>query len=320
MVKVGGHGFPEEIGSVEVLINLARRIGNELYRRQADVIAVAKGDRPETDRIWAHKKPDGSSVTSSDIWANDEIYQALRELTPDLNVAIITEEGDGQENIQGTKKEAAYVVDPLDNTGSYKRGELDWSVTIGFSIAGKPTGGVVYYPAQGRLFFTGDDGNSYFLQENTGQLTKLCSSPKSIDDLKSGEVPFVVMTDHDVSPSIPAEDVLYVEEKHGVHTDRYWDIALPSASVDVCEHGDLFYAWDIVAPAAITGRAGAVYLERDGSPLDFFAKRPGHHDFELPRSGFVAGNEQTFRNIGFIKPQEPPFVAPVAPPPAPFPA
>ncbi len=293
-MKLGSHGFPEVIASIEDLITIARDIGQELYTKQADIIAVGKGEKQRTGEVWVERKPDGSTVTSSDIWANGELATRLCALVPDRAVGFIAEESDKGDNRAAMKKSACFVIDPLDNTGSYKRGEPDWSVTIGFAVEGKPTGGVVYYPAQGRLFFTGDDGNSYLLQDQTGVLTKLIGpAPKTSADTVQ------IMTDSGIAPVAVRTKV---RERHGVHTERYWDIALLSANTDIAEHGDLFYAWDVVAPAAITARAGTIYLNRDGTPLDFLAKREGYNDFELPREGFIAGQEQTLRNFGILNP------------------
>ena len=297
MSFVKAHGFPKTINSVEDIIDIAREIGQTLLTMQPDVVAVhTKRNEPSKD-IWVKAKPDGSSVTSSDIWANSEIEQRLKALPFDQkSIGIITEEGDKSANKRAAKKSASWVIDPLDNTGSYKRGNDDWSVTIGFHENGQPTGGVVYYPAQGKLYYTGDDGFAYMMNEKQGTLIKL-TGPES----KTSNI--TVMTDHDVKPEI-GQNVI---EKHAGHTERYWDITLKDGA-DIAEHGDLFYSWDIVAPAAIAARAGVIYLKRDGSPLDFLIAEDGHNDFEMPRNGFIAGNHETLKNIGFIKPESKPIL------------
>lgn len=93
-----------------------------------------------------------------------------------------------------------------------------------------------------------------------------------------------------------------IEQKYEEHTDRYWTIAL--SENDIAEFGSHYYAWDILAPAAIVARCHVMYLDREGIPLRFFEKLDGHHDFEMPQKGFVAGNVQTLRNIGLCKHQE----------------
>ena len=297
---VGAHGFPSAV-SIKQVLDLAHVIGKELLKRQPDVVAVANGEKASTDEIWAEKKPDGSSLTSSDIWANGEIVSFLEKLPLDFErIGIVTEEGDKDANRQGAAKESAFVIDPLDNTGDYKRGKNNWSVTIGFAENKKPTGGVVYYPAQGNLYYTDDDGNSYCLNEKLGTTTLLTGrQPKQPSQNIAGKSTLCIVTDFNVAAET-ANFAQNVINQHAVHTDRYWDVTL-SDGADIAEHGDLFYSWDLIGPAAIAARAGVIYIDRSGTPLDFLISNPGHNDFEMPRNGFIAGNKETLKNFGILK-------------------
>lgn len=299
MPIIAPHGFPKDI-SITNIIDIARAIGHELLKKQSAVVAVAKGTQVASDDVWTKTKPDGSSLTSSDIWANSEIERRLKSLPLDFNnIGMITEEGDKSSNRKAAEKDAAFVIDPLDNTGDYKRGKDNWSVTIGFEEKGIPTGGVVYYPAQGKLYYTHEDGKSYCLDETLKTTTILTGAcPKQPEESGTGDLQLRVVTDFNVAAQVKGP--MPIVNEHAGHTDRYWLITLPNG-MDMAEHGDLFYAWDIVGPAAIAARANVVYVNRDGTPLSFLEKHTGHNDFEMPRSGFIAGNKETLSNLGILK-------------------
>lgn len=295
MSKIGSNGFPKSV-STETLIRIAREIGHELLKRQADVVAVASNQMPASQDVWATKKPDGSSLTSSDIWANNEILARLKELPINFDqIGVISEESEKDSNKEAAKKAAAFVIDPLDNTGDYKRGKDSWSVTLGFIENGIPTGGVVYYPAQGRLFYTHEDGKSYFLNEKT-QADPVQLSGAISKNPDNTNQPIHIVTDFEVAASLQTPKGIQVVNDHAAHTDRYWQIAMPDGT-DLAEHGDLFYAWDVVGPAAIAARANVVYADRHGQPLNYLERRAGYNDFELPREGFIAGNRQTMQSL-----------------------
>ena len=320
---VGPHGFPVSIKSVSEVIKIAEEIGEFLLKNQEEIVRVNKKETSPTEKFWVKQKPDGSSLTSMDIAANKLFVERLRILSPDKDaVGIISEENNNDENLNEAKKISAWCVDPLDNTGAYKRGESNWSVTIGFTVEGVPTGGVVFYPRQGRLFFTGDDGKSYF-RNSKGLCTELMTTPKEKVDLLSGTSVVTIALDPDLNGSatpitIQAKSetvTLKTVQKREEHTDRYWTIALPRQDLvkeeheallggnDIAEFGNHYYAWDIIAPAAIVARADVMYLNREGELLHFFEKIDGHNDFEMPQKGFVAGNIETLRNIGLYKHQ-----------------
>ena len=52
-----------------------------------------------------------------------------------------------------------------------------------------------------------------------------------------------------------------------------------------------------IAPAAWIGPVH----NRDGTQLDFLHSNEGHHDFEMPRNGFIASNRDTLANLGLLK-------------------
>jgi 3'(2'), 5'-bisphosphate nucleotidase len=53
-----------------------------------------------------------------------------------------------------------FIVDPLDGTKEFVKRRGDFTVNIALVEHGRPTRGVVYAPARGRLFFTEADGQT----------------------------------------------------------------------------------------------------------------------------------------------------------------
>lgn len=297
MRQLSKSGFPIEIRSVSDVVAIATDVGQKLKSKQAAVVAVYKGQESGSADVWVKSKPDGSSLTSSDIWAQKKLLDKLGRLPQNRAITgIISEEAEERQNAAQVGKPLLWMIDPLDNTGDYKRGRDNWSVTIGFLRGGKPMGGVVYYPAQERLYYTGDDGHSYFVQGIQPPVRLQCPALRSVSTAN-------VITDEGVSSSFSR---LASHNMHGGHTERYWAILLSQTSAQkagvmggahIAEHGNLFYAWDIAGPAAIAARAGAVYAKRNGLPLNFLQSDQGHHPFELPREGFIAGNRRLLKAV-----------------------
>jgi 3'(2'), 5'-bisphosphate nucleotidase len=102
--------------------------------------------RPDFDvRI----KSDTSPVTEADEAADALISAGLRAAFPD--VPLVTEE---QAATHGQTAGRFLIVDPLDGTKEFVQRRGDFTVNIAYVEDGKPVAGVVYAPAQGRLFYT----------------------------------------------------------------------------------------------------------------------------------------------------------------------
>lgn len=105
-------------------------------------------------------KDDASPVTVADEAADRIIADGLRAGFPD--VALITEE---QPASHAQTARDFLIVDPLDGTKEFIQRRGDFTVNIAYVSGGVPVRGVVYAPAQRRLFMTLADGRSV---EETG--------------------------------------------------------------------------------------------------------------------------------------------------------
>ena len=114
-------------------------------------------------------KGDASPVTEADEKADALISAGLRAEFPD--VVLITEE---QADSHALSAATFLIVDPLDGTKEFVQRRGDFTVNIAYVENGVPLRGVVYAPAQGRLFYTLADGTAV---EETGALAKKTVGP-----------------------------------------------------------------------------------------------------------------------------------------------
>ena len=122
-------------------------------------------------------KSDASPVTEADEAADVLISAGLRAAFPDM--VLITEE---QAASHAQTASTFLIVDPLDGTKEFIQRRGDFTVNIAYVENGIPLRGVVYAPAQGRLFYTLADGTSV---EEVGVLDKLHPGPLGV--LKVGQ-------------------------------------------------------------------------------------------------------------------------------------
>lgn len=93
-------------------------------------------------------KADASPVTEADLLADRLIREGLAAAVPGL--AVVTEEAAASHHLLPPREFA--IVDPLDGTKEFVRGEADFTVNLALVREGVPVAGAVFAPARGRLF------------------------------------------------------------------------------------------------------------------------------------------------------------------------
>jgi myo-inositol-1(or 4)-monophosphatase len=105
--------------------------------------------------VQAAQKSDGSLVTRSDRWADEEIREAIARIFPDHGV--LSEEA--EHTFPGN--DWCWIVDPLDGTTNFARGLPIWAISLGLLYRGTPVFGHVYLPPLNQAFhgfWYGDSG------------------------------------------------------------------------------------------------------------------------------------------------------------------
>ena len=209
-------------------------------------------------------KGDSSPVTAADEAADAHIAAGLRAEFPD--VTLITEE---QAASHALSAQTFLIVDPLDGTKEFIQRRGDFTVNIAYVENGVPLRGVVYAPAQGRLFYTQADGSAV---EETGALDK--------------QYPGTLRR---IGVSIPDNDALLVvasKSHRDAATDEYInkyrvkDMRSAGSSLKFClvatGEADLYprlgrtMEWDTAAgDAVLRGAGGQVVRFDDHTPLAY---------------------------------------------------
>lgn len=131
------------IRSLKSLITEAGRIA--LMTRDLGLIVSYKGDN--------------SPVTNADKEISDFIYNGLMALTP--TIPIICEERE----IVTLNEEQFWLIDPIDGTKSYVKGEDTYTVNIALIKNGMPVIGLIYQPSMHKLYYT-DANNVLRVEQN----------------------------------------------------------------------------------------------------------------------------------------------------------
>lgn len=133
--KIDLAGLSRLMPSVETI---ARKAGAE--------IMALRGNLVDADIT---TKEDRSPVTAADHAANRVVTESLQALTPDI--AIISEESSYDPD-EFDADGVFWVVDPLDGTKGFLKGEDRFTVNIALVADHRPVLGVIYVPARDELF------------------------------------------------------------------------------------------------------------------------------------------------------------------------
>ncbi len=118
---------------LEIAIEAAREAGQGALRHWRT------GLQPES-------KEDDSPVTRADREAEKRIAEILRHAFP--NDGVLGEEGASRPGSTGRR----WIIDPIDGTRDFVRGNPCWAVLIGFEDQGRVQAGVAFLPALGDLY------------------------------------------------------------------------------------------------------------------------------------------------------------------------
>jgi 3'(2'), 5'-bisphosphate nucleotidase len=246
---------------LRVAFALTRQAGAEVY-------ALQRGEKLDVEM-----KPGDEPVTIADRLGSEIILAGLAAAYPDD--PVISEEAEPPAGAQARSR--LWLVDPIDGTKDFIRGEDGYSVMLGLTVDGRPALGCVYQPVQDRMFYATPAGA--FIQVGD-----------RIEPMRVSEVAAA----HDVrlvaSKSHRSPDIDRVKERLGIKNEEN----IGSVGVKLCLIAlgvhDLYVnpaaktkAWDTCAPEAILAQAGGRLSDLDGKPIDYRGEL-------AHRRGLVASN------------------------------
>jgi myo-inositol-1(or 4)-monophosphatase len=198
-------------------------------------------------------------VTSSDLAVQHFLTEQLRLRYPE--VGFLCEEEDLEE-VSG--HEAVWVIDPIDGTANYARGNENCCISVGLVHRGEPLLGVVYSPWRGELY-TAEKGKGAFCN---GKAIHVSDRP-----FEQGLL-FSAMSTYRKELAASCRDIIY-ELYLSCNDFR----RTGSAAVEICltaaGYADLYFEmrlmpWDYAAASLILTEAGGYLCDFDGNKPSLF--------------------------------------------------
>lgn len=203
-------------------------------------------------------KDDRSPVTQADKEADNLITEGLSKIS---EVPVISEEGT-KNDIPET--DTYWLVDPLDGTKAFIKGQPDYTVNIGMIENNRPKMGVVYQPATGKIYYAEVGKGSW------GADVK----DQKIENIKQLNVS-VVSRQSSVTRIVASRNHLDEETKKFIEKHQPCEVIAVSSSLKFCAvaegSADIYprfgptMQWDTAAGHAVLAVAGGKVVNPDGS-------------------------------------------------------
>lgn len=264
----------------------------QLVSNLPEMLAIAVAAGAEIMTVFASpldvaSKGDGSPVTLADARAEKLICERLSRLCP--GIPIVAEEQAASGILPPVLGDLFILVDPLDGTREFIEGRPDFTVNIAVISGDQPVLGVVYAPAQRRIFWGTAEGAF------CGQaMPEAGSAVADVSRLA-------------VRPR-PLRAVVVASRSHGNEATRRYieglgpvDLLAAGSSLKFCRvatgEADLYprfgrtMEWDTAAGQAVLVAAGGAVLALDGRPLRY-GKRDQSGDGDFANPHFIASGGQ----------------------------
>lgn len=200
----------------------------------AGIMASAYFRRPI--KTWT--KEDASPVSDADYIVDEFLHQSLLDARPDYG--WLSEEAEDNEFRLNSKR--VFVVDPIDGTRAFLRGEDCWTICIAIVEDGKPIAGVIYAPARDELYEASlgagarYNGNPILRRTRIGQTGPVIPAPGAVhQELDEAGLEYVR------GPALPSLAYRLVQVATGVidvavarRGAQDWDIAAASLILSEC--------------------------------------------------------------------------------------
>jgi 3'(2'), 5'-bisphosphate nucleotidase len=276
-LRVQGQG-----GTNRNAMHLPRRHDLESIRRAAREAALAGWEaaaRLRTPGMKVRHKATGP-VTDADVAADRAILRCLAARFDPAEVAFLTEET-ADDPIRHQRR-FLWIIDPIDGTVEFIRGDDDFAVHAGFAASEEPGGpavpiaAAVYEPAHGRLY-TAALGQGTTVEERLADGS--FAPPRPVHTEPTAHLTGCVGV---ISPRHRSRQMAALAAQLPL---RHW-VKRGSMGVKICEvadaRADLFVLpvtgylmqWDVCAPQLILTEAGGRITDAQGRPITFNHREP----------------------------------------------
>jgi 3'(2'), 5'-bisphosphate nucleotidase len=202
-------------------------------------------------------KADESPVTEADQSAEKLILQALAERFPDI--PVVSEEDASEFGAPEQIGPRFFLVDPLDGTKAFVRGDPHFTVNIGLIEDGRPVAGAVAAPPSGEVWYTSAGGT---LKRTGG------GAPHSVHVRPWPKGAAIALISH----TMKDETAMKLAEQYGFDLREPMDSSIKLCRIaegvaDIYPRHGPTMEWDIAAGQAVLEAAGGRLTTPDGGPL-----------------------------------------------------
>ena len=203
-------------------------------------------------------------VTAADLAVDKFLKENLNKNF--LEIPILSEETfEGNLKVY-ENKDLLFIIDPLDGTSNFSRGDDNFCISVGLVERGEPLLGVIFSPISSRLFWTTYRDKKAFWNGRSISVSKITDLGKA-----------VVCTDWSHVMETREETTQFLRK---IYTKVRQIKILGSAAtdltllarggVDIYHHVKL-YPWDVAAAGLIAQKAGAIVTQIYRNKLNFFS-------------------------------------------------
>lgn len=203
-------------------------------------------------------------VTAGDLAVDKFLRENLKKQFPEI--PILTEETFDGNFKQYEENEYLLIIDPLDGTSNFSRGDDNFCISVGLVENKQPILGVIFSPISSRLFWTTYRDKKAYWNGRSISVSKVTNLNEA-----------VVCTDWSHVMETREETTQFLRK---IYTKVRQIKILGSAAtdltllarggVDIYHHVKL-YPWDVAAAGLIAQKAGAEVTEIDGSRWNVYS-------------------------------------------------
>ena len=211
------------------------------------------------------RKADESPVTEADHRAEALILEELRRRFPDI--PVISEEDAARFGTPDAIGPRFFLVDPLDGTKAFVRGDPHFTVNIGLVDHGRPVAGAVAAPPTGEVWFT---AGGRAMKRSDGAAPR----PVHVRPSPAGEALMLI------SFTMKEEMLNELKARYGFDRTEAMDSSIKlcriaEGAADIyARHGPTM-EWDIAAGHAVLEAAGGTLTTPEGAPFGYGKAQEG---------------------------------------------
>ena len=223
-----------------------------LTRAALEAGEIAMGHFNRDPQVW-HKPGDEGPVTEADLAVDAHLSGLLTSARPDYGW-LSEETRDDHDRLH---KARVFVIDPIDGTRSFIRGDRDWAHALAVVEDGVAVAGVVHMPARGLTFAAA-----------RGAGARLNGEAISVSAVSDPAHARVLATKANMDPSHWSGGVPGFQRSFRSSLAYRMSLAA-QGRFDAMLTLRPAWEWDIAAGAVIVAEAGGHAVDRHGRPLRF---------------------------------------------------